>query len=338
MKTPVASRALLRLFLVGLLLLPAAAVADEDPGEMANRATTLFMDPATRSEALALYHQALGRAAGSVRTAILKNLGKAYGAMDRFAEAWPYLHFAFLAEGGADTAIRDALEFVRGKLARDHVEVRILSVPERAVVTFPGEGGPHRFRAPATWWFTPGSHTVRLTLAGHRDREVALEVKPGPGMTETVTLEPAEVPSTTPGRTEEPGTGPVFWAVPAWKWALLGGGLALAAGGAATWLAGWDRAGELNRSFTGRVAPGQVEARTAAYDRRWRDEVKPLQVSSWVLWGVGGAAAVTGLVLALTDGPAPARPQPEGGVSSTLRVLPAAGPGFAGVGLEWPLW
>ncbi len=76
--------------LLATLLAPTtAAAADENPGEMANQAMELFKSPETRGEALALYHKALGKAAGKVRIGILKNLGKAYGGMDRYAEAWP---------------------------------------------------------------------------------------------------------------------------------------------------------------------------------------------------------------------------------------------------------
>ena len=111
--------------------------------------------------------------------------------------------------------------------------------------------------------------------------------------------------------------------IPGWKWALLGGGLALAAGGGATWMVGWDRGNGLNEEFDGAVAPGQAAARRAKYNQRWDDEVVPFQITSYALWGVGGAAAITGLVLILTDGPAPTRPKPDAGPAAGLQVLPA---------------
>jgi len=321
--------------LLAALLAPiAATAADEDPGEMANRAMELFKSSETRGEALTLYHKALGKAAGKVRIGILKNLGKAYGGMDLYAEAWPYLHFAFLSEGGIDLKIRDALDFVRKKLSLDHAQVRVETVPARSVVTFPGQGGPqpHRFRTPATWWFPPGKHTIKVTHDGYLAKNTTITVKRGVPFTETVTLKEIKVAvpvkTGTTGETgkTDMGTGKEKTAVrrvPAWKWALLGGGLALAAGGGATWMVGWDRAAWLNDEFSGHVAPGQVDARTADFDQRWEDEVVPFQLSSYVLWGVGGAAAITGLVLLLTDGPPPARPTPEAGPSAGLLVLPA---------------
>jgi len=331
--------------LLAALLVPAeAAAADEDPGEMANRAMKLYEDPATRAEAVALYHKALGKAAGKVRIGILKNLGKAYGAMSAYAEAFPYLHFAFLSESGTDLKIRDALEFVRKKLSSDHVQVRIEADPARSVVTFPGKGGPHRFRTPAAWWFQPGTYSVRVSREGYRPKEETLVVKAGKPPVVKVVLEekqaakplkdpavhtrPVAVHETT-GKARADGR-------PAWKWALLGGGLALAVGGGATWMVGWDHGNGLNEEFDGHYPPGETDTRHEEFDQRWKDEVEPFQLSSYVLWGVGGAAAITGLVLLLTDGPAPVRPAAEAGTASGLQVLPAAWSGGGGVLLGLP--
>ena len=179
--------------LLALLIPIRAADADEDPGEMANKAMELYEDPATRPQALALYHKALGKAVGKVRIEILKNLGKAYGAMNAYAEAFPYLHFAFLSEGGTDLKIRDALEFVRKKLSGDHVQVRIETDPTRSVVTFPGEAGPHRFRTPATWWFRPGTYSIQVTHDGYHPKEETLVVKAGKAPTVKVVLAAKEI-------------------------------------------------------------------------------------------------------------------------------------------------
>ena len=326
------------LLLFVALLSPAwAMAADDDPGEMANRAMKLYEDPATRGEAVALYHKALGKATGRVRIEVLKNLGKAYGAMNAYAEAFPYLHFAFISEGGTDLKIRDALEFVRKKLSGDHVQVRIEANPARSVVTFKGEGGPHRFRTPATWWFKPGTYSINVTHDGYHPKEETLTVKAGKAPTITVVLAEKKIAKPVKDPTVGGASAPTVERstelttndkhkvrkIPAWKWALFGGGLALAAGGGATWMVGWDRGNSLNEEFTGRVAPAQAGARRAKYNQRWEDEVTPLQISSYALWGVGGAAAITGLVLLLTDGPPPTRPSPETGPSSGLQVLPA---------------
>ncbi len=317
------------LLLVALLIPTWAAAEDEDPGEMANRAMKLYEDPATRADAIALYHKALGKATGRVRIEVLKNLGKAYGAMNAYAEAFPYLHFAFMSEGGTDLKIREALEFVRKKLSEDHVQVRVETDPTRSVVTFPGEGGPHRFRTPATWWFQPGTYSISITHDGYHPKEETLVVKSGKAPTVKIVLVAKKIdrPSKDPtvvGTSAPTDAGkPAVRKIPGWKWALLGGGLALAAGGGATWMVGWDKGNSLNDEFSGHVAPGQVAARKAKYDQRWEDEVTPLQLSSYVLWGVGGAAAVAGLVLLLTDGPPPERPGPETGPAAGLQVLPA---------------
>ncbi len=333
--------------LVALLTPPGALAADDDPGEMANKAMKLYEDPATRAEALALYHKALGGAAGKVRIGILKNLGKAYGAMSAYAEAFPYLHFAFISEGGTDLKIRDALEFVRKKLSLDHVQLRVETDPARSVVTFPGEGGPHRFRTPATWWFKPGVHELSVTHSGYLPKNQTVTVKAGGTLTLKVELEAEKVAA--PKNPTDPGPGDQnkgettapkpakVRKVPAWKWALMGGGLALAAGGGATWAVGWDRSKGLNDEFSGRFAPAEAAARQDNFDRRWKEEVTPMQISSYVLWGVGGAAAITGLVLLLTDGPPPTRPEAEAGPAAGLQVLPAIWGDGGGVLFRLPL-
>ncbi|MFH1531286.1 MAG: carboxypeptidase-like regulatory domain-containing protein [Pseudomonadota bacterium] len=316
------------------LLAPTWAAADEDPGEMANRAMTLYQDPTTRAEALALYHKALGKATGRVRIEVLKNLGKAYAAMDAYAEAYPYLHFAFISEGGTDLKIRDGLEFVRKKLSEDHVQIHVETDPTSSVVTFPGRIGPHRFRTPAIWWFKPGTYSVEVTHDGYQPKEKTLVVKAGKATTVKVVLETKKVAAPVKDPDDKaPVEGPAgpteagpqtARKLPPWKWALLGGGLALAAGGGATWMVGWDRGNGLSDEFSGHVAPGQAAARKAKYDQRWEREVVPFQISSYALWGVGGAAAITGLILLLTDGPPPERPAPEAGPAAAgLQVLPA---------------
>jgi len=319
--------------LLALLTPTWAAAADEDPGEMANRAMKLYEDPATQGEAVALYHKALGKATGRVRIEVLKNLGKAYAAMSAYAEAFPYLHFAFLSEGGTDLKIRDGLEFVRKKLSEDHVQVRVETDPTRSVVTFPGEGGPHRFRTPAAWWFQPGTYSIQVTHDGYHSKEETLVVKAGKAPTVKITLVAKEIAVPVKDPDAKPTVGgpsdptdpekPAVRKIPGWKWALLGGGLALAAGGGATWMVGWDRGNGLDDEFSGHVAPAKAAARKAKYDQRWENEVVPLQISSYALWGVGGAAAVTGLILLLTDGPPPERPAPETGPAASLQVLPA---------------
>jgi len=150
--------------------------------------------------------------------------------------------------------------------------------------------------------------------------EVAVTpVEPGPGI-----VKPAEAESS-----------------PALQWALVGGGLGVMALGATLQGVGHSRQGDIwDKHHPGSVSDygstaeydaAAVQAQEA-YDAAFEEDVKSLRTWSYVLYGVGGAAAAAGAVWLIVD--ATAKP---GKADTNIKVVPmmgAEGPG-AMLGLEF---
>lgn len=104
---------------------------------------------------------------------------------------------------------------------------------------------------------------------------------------------------------------PVGPRVAPWKWALLAGGVAAVAGGGVTWwLAGENLDSERGAyadwldtryGLGGAVPAGNEAAATREWNDRVARKVTPMQISSYALWGVGGAMVVTSAVLVGLD-------------------------------------
>ncbi|MFH1530581.1 MAG: tetratricopeptide repeat protein [Pseudomonadota bacterium] len=284
------------------LPLPGLAAEAEDPVVLANRAKLLF-EQGQQEEALSLYHRALDRAVGVVRIQTARNLGNAYGSLGRFAEAWAYLDQARAEEPAADPGLDKALSFLEGKLRETHVRVELRSSPDGAILVIGGRESRHRVRAPRTWWLRPGEVLVSLAKDGFLDEERSITVSPE---TREVTLaleplpEPARAPVVAPSVAPPPR--PAVWP----RWAALGGGAALAAAGGLLHFLAWRQ----NRSLEDRYptgAPGHPVpvANREAYTRAFEDEVTPKLLTSYALYGIGGAAMVTGVILWLLEDRSP---------------------------------
>ncbi len=137
--------------------------------------------------------------------------------------------------------------------------------------------------------------------------------------------------------TPPPPAGP---RVAPWKWVLLAGGVAAVAGGGVTWwLAGENLddqrgayAGWLDTTYGlgGAVPAGDEGAATKEWNDRVARKVTPMQISSYALWGVGGAMVVTSAVLVGLD------LADDGDATTAVRtVQPWALPGGAGLTTTW---
>ena len=96
------------------------------------------------------------------------------------------------------------------------------------------------------------------------------------------------MPKMAPTKSKHQGQDPSLWG-----WLTLGTGGALILAGTGTWFGAISRSNDVNSGSY---------ASTAAYDKRWDDQVKPLATASYVLWGLGGATALTGGLLLWLDG------------------------------------
>ncbi len=141
---------------------------------------------------------------------------------------------------------------------------------------------------------TAGTHVVEARVRGVQRWIGEVEVISKETVTRDVRT-PATPPPPLPPR------------VASWKWAFLAGGVAaVAAGGATWWLASrnldQERSayqGWLDDTYgLGGAVPASSEA---AAEKEWNErvarKVTPMQISSYALWGVGGAAVAASAVL-----------------------------------------
>ena len=298
-----------------LLSVPAAVLAEaqDSPVDLANEAMELFEKEGRRAEALALFHRALPLASGDVRVQILQNLGKAYGSLKQNPEAWAYLSAAGRAGGGG----QDAVEFLEKALSDSHVKVAIATEPPGALVTIGPHGGPHRFAAPVTWWFSPGENELSVSAPGYGERRDSVMVLRDTTDIDIV-LEPLVVEQPQPPQRESV-------TLKTWGWIALGTGTALAVAGGAIHYVAWDRNEELLELYP----PGSPGAPAAAadrtkYNRAFDSEVQPRLYSAWAFYGLGGAALASGLVLWLLDDSS----QPEAGPAASVHPLLGPAPGL----------
>jgi hypothetical protein len=226
--------------------------------------------------------------------------------------------------------VRPVLEFVEARLAGAFRRVTLVTEPAGALLTLTERGVAHALKAPATWWYEPGEHRVRAEAPGHVAQDLAFTVgaegSPAPGLIRLsrVPVAPAAVvvqvparPGPEPVEGEEADAGSRPGGVRFLTWVALGSGGALLLGGLGTWLGAIQKAKDLN---------GRVFTSKAEFDRERDAQVRPLAITSYVLWGVGGAALVAGGVLLIQDLTA------DGGEASVgFRLAPVPLTGVAAV-------
>jgi hypothetical protein len=207
-------------------------------------------------------------------------------------------------------------KLLRGQLA----ELKVFCAASGADVALDGTS---LFVAPgeATRWLSPGAHQLVARKPGSLTETRSLSLLPGKPAIETLELhEIGSLPTRTVQR----------W--PTWKpWAVVGGGALLALAGVPVLL---DARSDLN-AYDAQIADkcragcaaGTVPQ--AATDLRDRAHTKNIVAVS--LFAVGGAAAVTGIALAILNQPrtVPADEQAH------AAVTPLVGPGVVGLSLAF---
>ena len=87
-----------------------------------------------------------------------------------------------------------------------------------------------------------------------------------------------------------------------WKWALLASGAALGAGGGTIYYLSSKRYDELGDKYAESVPAGKEEEYEKAYNGGVDTEIRPMNTAAFMLYGLGAAAGVTGLLFLLFDG------------------------------------
>lgn len=177
----------------------------------------------------------------------------------------------------------------------------------------------------------PGPHVVEVTAAGYEKMVRMVEV--GPDSTVTVEITLAPLPASRVAVQPKPATS--HQPLPAeavskeaevrkspWPWVAIGtGAAALVAGGVMSALASRERSAVSGASQDGDVVTGITMTQAQAHV----DKAKTYDTVGYVMYGVGGAAVITGVILVLTqsDGDSGtarpsvgAAPMPGGAVAS----------------------
>jgi tetratricopeptide (TPR) repeat protein len=189
----------------------------------------------------------------------------------------------------------------------------------------------------------PGFEPFRkeFTLVGGETRTLTIELEAVAAAQPPAAQPPVEAAATDAGGGPSPVDQPPPKTVKPkrWLWAGLGSGAALAAAAAVTGGLALKKRNDM------RDAAGACDATMTRSDcpdaYAYRDEARSLVIATNVLWGVAGAAALTGLVLFIVDkpkpagegsgSPAPPKTSKNGRAPIVIApMLPGAGPAGAG--------
>jgi len=317
--------------------LPASANGQErDPQEQFNEAVEL----ATAGEhvkALDVCLVVLQRLPESERPRVHKLLGYSYMKLVMLPEAWYYLTAYLESSGKEDTNAGEWLQQVEGQLRLTHVKVTLTCDLSSAELRIPASA-PSRPSAtlpcPVAWWFKPGKYRVEGFVPGQKPVTVDVDVRErGDTGVREVRLASAAPARTVEGKSGAGSGGPTVISKPATpekpsralEWTLMGSGLALGAAGAVFHGLAYSKNEDLHDFYRdAEYYPDPMEAK-ALYDADRGDEVRPKEIAAYVLYGVGGAAMLAGIITyAVRDG---------GGTEegrSALLVTPMGLPGGAG--------
>jgi hypothetical protein len=291
---------------------PAPSPNEPDSGALNDQAISLSQAGAY-AEAIEIWWRILEREGPDYAHAVVihRNIGRNYQKLGALPEARWHLGEAVRSTDKPHPKALEWLDAVDAALAAEHLEV-VVDVEGQDGEVFLEEGGRLRgYPEPLAWWFRPGVYKISVRARDGVMRQHNLRIAPGRTrylLTPRVAVKPPveKTPPELPASVEPPPPPSRWTAVPAWKWALLGVGAAAIVGGGATYGVADARLADLRGDFR---RDNPLETRTPAsrpgIEEAWDDavatDVRPLEISSYVLWGIGGAALVTGTVLVALD-------------------------------------
>lgn len=216
-------------------------------------------------------------------------LGVAYSALKRYPEAWHHLNIHLELAPKPRPDAKQQLANVLAVLKESYVPVSISCDPAAGRILPAGKAGSRSFAAPLAWWFKPGKHTVRGEWEGHEPAVLVLNVsRTAQGGTYTLRFKQLEDYGKVPA-----GEGGALW----WEWSILGGGLAAAAVGGVLHGIGYNK----NEQLFDDYAHLHDQAFEDVYGPEYEEQVKPKITAAYVLYGVGGAVALAGIILVAVD-------------------------------------
>lgn len=257
------------------------------------------------------------------------NLALAYRKLGRLAPAWHYFR-RFVAARPQEARAAKELAAVEAQLATTHARVRFQCESTLVTLRFEDGEGASLWPCPLEWWLEPGDHRVAASVG---DVFLVLPVRVAKERVDQRVVVPTISVPIEPAQRQAPMDGTASGLsvahgddVPTGALAtLLVGAVALVAGGACHGWAYWDES-ELRKQYPDKGVPYATFLQNqAAYSNAYDKEVAPFVISSYVLYGVGAASLLGGLVWLVVGEPS-LEPQPS------LSVLPEGG--FL-IGIGW---
>ncbi len=322
-----------RIIVVALLTLAlgsAASAQEPRPPEVlsaeSDRALALAQD-GKLDDAVVIWMDILDEVPPQGRADIHVNLAVAFTAQERLPEAWYHLDSYLTEAPKEDPAVAAERAAIEKKLNGTHVPLRFSCSVAGTQLYFTAER-EQAYPCPLRWWFARGAEgQIFADAPGHlpgraplrapardRDRRGIVRRAAAPGELPQVPHLPVEKPPAPKGR--------------AWKWSLVGGGMGLVAVGAVLQVVAYNNDQQLRKDFPGDAADYTVwQANREGYQDGFNSDVKPLAYSAYALYGIGGAAAATGLTLLIMDWTKPA-------ADSAVHIAPVATPGMYGLSID----
>ena len=186
--------------------------------------------------------------------------------------------------------------------------------------------GGRTYPCPLQWWFLPGTHQVTVVKGGYISETHDLLVKNGGETQYLVTLgkpapiivkKPIEVvkppvkalgaqapvPSEVEGSRLHEHKTPKSKEFPTLELALVGAGAAMMLGGVGMNVAAMAKDDQLRTDYPpdNNLPKDVYEANQDNYREHYSNDVQPLLIGTYVLYGIGAAAAITGGVLFATQ-------------------------------------
>ena len=279
-------------------------------------------------EAVEICREVIELLPASEHSRVHKLLGYSYMKLSALPDAWHHLTRYLESSGKEDTAAGAWLQEVETSLKETHhVKVTFTCEPPGTTISLPA-----RLTCPLTWWFVPGKHLVRADSPGYQPRNVEVDVRErgdsGARKIRLTAIVPSKLPGGETAGRYDPGatvvTKPVETGKPAraLEWTLIGSGLALGVTGGIFQGIGFSKNEDLHSKYLDSTDYSLAADAKSAYDKAYRDEVRPKEIASYVLYGVGGAAIVAGVVTWLVR-------EPRGGEAETgafsISPLPISG-------------
>lgn len=204
-------------------------------------------------------------------------------------------HFREYASAGNP----DAAEEVETRIAKLESKLGKLGIQQLTVksnpvgATLAVDGVPIGV-TPYTAEFTPGAHTLKVSMPGYADSEASIDLPADHSISVALTLREAKEPEAKPPAPPPPPPAPrddrsAFQRIEPLSWGLMGVGVGALTAGVVFEL---SRAGSAEDAREAEDPIEAAEAQGAADSKR---------TTSVLLLGAGGAFAITGAVLAILD-------------------------------------